>query len=113
MGKPDHRKPFINVPEGVGVFHSFSERWKGPSAAVRGTFLARPVWQRHKDYHADQIRHGGILVWGGAVDVDDGGCGSRRPRRDDPERPLGARRSSPRLERRVIRALLSPIGVFP
>lgn len=35
----------------------------GGPAAVLGTLLARRVGQHHKDYYADQIRNGGILIW--------------------------------------------------
>ena len=35
----------------------------GGPAAVIGTVLARRVGQHHKDYYADQIRNGGILLW--------------------------------------------------
>lgn len=35
----------------------------GSPAAVLGTLLARRVGQHHKEYYADQIRHGGILMW--------------------------------------------------
>lgn len=34
----------------------------GPSA-VLGTLLARRAGQHHKDYYANQIQHGGILMW--------------------------------------------------
>lgn len=34
----------------------------GPSA-VLGTLLARRVGKHHRDYYAEQIRHGGILMW--------------------------------------------------
>jgi hypothetical protein len=33
-----------------------------PSAAL-GALLARRVHKQHKDYYAEQIRHGGILLW--------------------------------------------------
>lgn len=33
----------------------------GPAALV-GTLLARRVERKHRDYYADQIRHGGILL---------------------------------------------------
>lgn len=35
----------------------------GSPAAVLGTLLARRVGKQHKDYYANQIRHGGILMW--------------------------------------------------
>ncbi len=35
----------------------------GSPAAVIGTILARRVGKHHKDYYADQIQHGGILMW--------------------------------------------------
>ena len=35
----------------------------GSPAAVIGTLLARRVGTRHKDYYANQIEHGGILLW--------------------------------------------------
>ncbi|MGO4910330.1 hypothetical protein ACEN2J_18630 [Pseudorhodobacter sp. W20_MBD10_FR17] len=35
----------------------------GGPAAVVGAVLARRVGQHHKDYYADQIRQGGILLW--------------------------------------------------
>lgn len=34
----------------------------GPSAVI-GTLLARRVGQHHTEYYANQIRHGGILMW--------------------------------------------------
>ncbi len=40
----------------------------GGPAAVVGTLLARRVGQHHKDYYADQIRNGGILLWVRTVD---------------------------------------------
>lgn len=41
----------------------------GPSAVI-GTLLARRVGRHHKDYYADQIRNGGILVWVRTVDKE-------------------------------------------
>jgi hypothetical protein len=35
----------------------------GSPAAVLGTLLARRVGKQHKDYYANQIEHGGILLW--------------------------------------------------
>ncbi|MDQ2090141.1 hypothetical protein [Marimonas arenosa] len=35
----------------------------GGPAAVLGTILAGRVGKHHKDYYADQIQHGGILMW--------------------------------------------------
>ena len=35
----------------------------GSPAAVIGTLLARRVGQHHKEYYANQIEHGGILLW--------------------------------------------------
>lgn len=35
----------------------------GSPAAVLGSLLARRVGKHHKDYYADQVRHGGILLW--------------------------------------------------
>jgi len=35
----------------------------GSPAAVIGTLLARRVGKQHKDYYANQIAHGGILLW--------------------------------------------------
>jgi hypothetical protein len=35
----------------------------GSPGAVLGTLLARRAGQHHKDYYAEQIRHGGILMW--------------------------------------------------
>ena len=35
----------------------------GSPAAVIGTILARRAGQHHKEYYANQIRHGGILLW--------------------------------------------------
>ncbi|MEL0438032.1 hypothetical protein [Phycobacter sp. K97] len=35
----------------------------GSPSAVLGTLLARRVGQNHKEYYAEQIRHGGILMW--------------------------------------------------
>ncbi|MBY4893637.1 hypothetical protein KUL25_12775 [Rhodobacteraceae bacterium N5(2021)] len=40
----------------------------GGPAAVIGTLLARRVGKHHKDYYADQIRNGGVLVWVRTVD---------------------------------------------
>ncbi|OIQ31588.1 MAG: hypothetical protein BM562_06975 [Alphaproteobacteria bacterium MedPE-SWcel] len=42
----------------------------GGPAAVIGTLLARRVGQHHKDYYADQIRNGGILLWVRTVDAE-------------------------------------------
>lgn len=42
----------------------------GSPAAVIGTLLARRVGQHHKDYYADQIRRGGILMWVRTRDKD-------------------------------------------
>lgn len=33
-----------------------------PGAAI-GTLLARRIGRHHRDYYAEQIRHGGILLW--------------------------------------------------
>ena len=41
----------------------------GPSAVI-GALLARRVGQHHKDYYADQIRNGGILLWIRAIDKE-------------------------------------------
>ncbi|WP_394180531.1 hypothetical protein [Yoonia maritima] len=35
----------------------------GGPAAVIGTLLARRVGKQHKDYYANQIKNGGILLW--------------------------------------------------
>ena len=35
----------------------------GSPAAVIGTLLARRLGKRHKDHYANQIEHGGILLW--------------------------------------------------
>lgn len=35
----------------------------GSPAAVIGALLARRVGKHHKDYYANQIEHGGILLW--------------------------------------------------
>jgi VIT1/CCC1 family predicted Fe2+/Mn2+ transporter len=35
----------------------------GSPSAVVGTLLARRVDQHHREYYADQIRRGGILLW--------------------------------------------------
>lgn len=35
----------------------------GSPAAVVGALLARRVGRHHKDYYANQIEHGGILLW--------------------------------------------------
>jgi len=35
----------------------------GSPAAILGALLARRVGRHHKDYYADQIKHGGILLW--------------------------------------------------
>lgn len=42
----------------------------GSPAAVIGTLLAHRVGQHHKDYYADQIEHGGILLWVRARDKE-------------------------------------------
>jgi len=41
----------------------------GPTAII-GAFLARRLGKHHKDYYADQIRNGGILLWVRTVDKD-------------------------------------------
>jgi VIT1/CCC1 family predicted Fe2+/Mn2+ transporter len=35
----------------------------GSPTAVIGTLLARRIGKHHKDYYANQIAHGGILLW--------------------------------------------------
>lgn len=35
----------------------------GSPTAVIGTLLARRVGKHHKDYYANQVQHGGILLW--------------------------------------------------
>lgn len=35
----------------------------GAPSAVLGTILARRVGKHHRDYYADQISNGGILIW--------------------------------------------------
>ncbi|RKT32663.1 hypothetical protein BXY70_2011 [Roseovarius halotolerans] len=35
----------------------------GSPGAVLGTLLARRAGRHHKDYYAEQIKHGGILMW--------------------------------------------------
>ena len=40
----------------------------GGPAAVVGALLARRVGQHHKEYYANQIRNGGILLWVRTVD---------------------------------------------
>ncbi|RBI87514.1 hypothetical protein DRV85_00855 [Rhodosalinus halophilus] len=35
----------------------------GGPAAVLGALLARRVHKHHRDYYAEQIRHGGLLLW--------------------------------------------------
>ncbi len=40
----------------------------GGPAAVVGALLARRVGQHHKDYYANQIQNGGILLWVRTVD---------------------------------------------
>jgi hypothetical protein len=35
----------------------------GSPAAVIGVLLARRAGQRHKEYYAEQIEHGGMLLW--------------------------------------------------
>jgi VIT1/CCC1 family predicted Fe2+/Mn2+ transporter len=42
----------------------------GGPAAVLGALLARRVGKHHKEYYADQIRHGGILMWVRCRDKD-------------------------------------------
>jgi hypothetical protein len=41
----------------------------GPAAAI-GAFLAQRVGQHHKDYYANQISNGGILLWVRTVDKE-------------------------------------------
>ncbi|SFO18766.1 hypothetical protein SAMN04487859_11870 [Roseovarius lutimaris] len=41
----------------------------GPTAVI-GALLARRVDKHHKDYYADQIRQGGILLWVRTVDKE-------------------------------------------
>lgn len=35
----------------------------GTPGAVIGTLLARRVGRHHRDYYAEQVRHGGLLLW--------------------------------------------------
>ncbi len=42
----------------------------GGPAGVVGALLAQRVGQHHKDYYADQIRQGGILLWVRTADAD-------------------------------------------
>jgi hypothetical protein len=35
----------------------------GGPAAVIGALLARRVGRHHKDYYAEQVKHGGLLLW--------------------------------------------------
>jgi len=42
----------------------------GGPAAVIGALLARRAGQHHRDYYADQIQQGGILLWVRTVDKD-------------------------------------------
>lgn len=42
----------------------------GGPAAVMGTLLAQRVGQHHRDYYADQLRQGGILLWVRTVDQE-------------------------------------------
>jgi len=42
----------------------------GSPSAVIGTLLARRVGKHHRDYYANQIKHGGILLWVRARDKD-------------------------------------------
>jgi hypothetical protein len=42
----------------------------GSPAAVIGTLLARRVGKHHKDYYANQIKNGGILLWVRTRDKD-------------------------------------------
>lgn len=42
----------------------------GSPTAVLGTLLARRVGRHHKDYYANQIKHGGILLWVRTWDKD-------------------------------------------
>jgi VIT1/CCC1 family predicted Fe2+/Mn2+ transporter len=42
----------------------------GGPAGVLGVLLARRAGQHHKEYYADQIRQGGILLWVRAVDAE-------------------------------------------
>ncbi|MDM7931487.1 hypothetical protein [Tabrizicola sp.] len=42
----------------------------GSPTAVLGTLLARRVGRHHKDFYANQIKHGGILLWVRTWDKD-------------------------------------------
>lgn len=42
----------------------------GTPSAVIGTLLARRVDKHHRDYYANQIKHGGILLWVRVRDKD-------------------------------------------
>jgi hypothetical protein len=66
----------------------------GSPAAVIGVILARRAGQKHKDYYAHQIEHGGLLSVGPCP-----GRGTRETGRRDPKGPFGARRACSSLER--------------
>lgn len=42
----------------------------GGPAAVIGSLLARRVGKHHKDYYANQIKNGGILIWVRTADAE-------------------------------------------
>ena len=49
----------------------------GSPGAVIGALLARRVARQHREYYADQVRHGGILLWVRVTDTERSGL---RPR---------------------------------
>ncbi len=66
--KAKHLDHYINIAEAVGVIETFKDLQPaiaigGSPAAVIGTLLARRVGRHHKDYYAEQIKNGGILLW--------------------------------------------------
>lgn len=42
----------------------------GTPGAIVGTLFARRIGQHHRDYYAEQIRHGGILLWVRVTDAE-------------------------------------------
>jgi len=42
----------------------------GSPGAVIGALLARRVARQHREYYADQVRHGGILLWVRVTDTE-------------------------------------------
>lgn len=64
LGKSFWQSPDLEDDPRAPRAHFVSEEAIGGSpAAVIGTILARRVGQHHKDYYANQVHHGGILMW--------------------------------------------------